>query len=311
MVAIMALVMLGVGASVVHADPVNCLPGAEPSPRTGQCTVVAEGPGTPGVGLGNDAGDGSGAGGDGAENVGSTAPEKCVWVEEIPCVDERGYWSNEMLCYITPDPMYAAGSLPPDDPIWDGNYPEGAIYLCYNPWLEGMAGYSFWAAAPPAGPAAPPDPRELAQQAIEQMNLRAVNIGIVPEARPGSVGLVGMPNWMWVENPTENTWGPATRTASAGGWTVTATAEVSQVRWDMGDGQVVVCEGAGTPYQDSFGKASSPTCGHTYTRQGDYTVRASSHWVITWVGIGQTGTIGMDLTQTADLTIGEVQVLRQ
>ena len=142
------------------------------------------------------------------------------------------------------------------------------------------------------------------------MNLRAIDIGLVPEPRAGSVGLVGMPNWMWVDSPAQNTWGPITRSASAAGWTVTATAKVSQLNWDMGDGQVVTC-GAGTPYQDSFGRQSSPTCGHTYTRQGSYTVRATSHWVITWSGIGEAGTITMDLTQSAPVTIGEAQVLKQ
>ena len=67
----------------------------------------------------------------------------------------------------------------------------------------------------------------------------------------------------------------------------------------------------GTPYRDSYGKSKSPDCGHTYTRQGAYTVRASSHWVITWAGIGQAGTIPMDLTQAALVTIGEAQALKQ
>ncbi|MGB8384434.1 MAG: hypothetical protein WCG47_24895, partial [Dermatophilaceae bacterium] len=100
----------------------------------------------------------------------------------------------------------------------------------------------YWAAS---APAPPPDPRQLAQQAVASMNLSAITIGLVPEPEEGAVGLVGMPNWMWVENPSENTWGPITRSASAAGWTVTATGRVSQVEWSMGDGQVVSC-GAGT-----------------------------------------------------------------
>ena len=143
------------------------------------------------------------------------------------------------------------------------------------------------------------------------MQLHAIGIGLVPEPRPGSVGLVGVPNWMWVEQPSANTWGPISQTAAAGGYSVTATGTVSKVTWDMGDGQVRVCTGAGTAYQDSFGLSSSPTCGHTYTRQGLYTVRATSHWVINWAGIGQTGVITMDLTNTAPVTIGEAQVLKQ
>jgi len=133
----------------------------------------------------------------------------------------------------------------------------------------------------------------------------------VPEPTAGSVGLVGVPNWMWVSEPDEQTYGPITRSASAGGFTVTATARVQRVVWDMGDGQTVVCTGPGTPYADRYGMASSPDCGHKYTRQGRYTVQATSYWVITWAGIGQAGTITMDLSQSAPLTIGEVQVLTQ
>ena len=50
------------------------------------------------------------------------------------------------------------------------------------------------------------------------------------------------------------------------------------MRWLMGDGQVVVCSGPGTVYEDRFGKADSPTCGYTYSKQGVYTVRAESLW---------------------------------
>lgn len=199
---------------------------------------------------------------------------------------------------------------PPNSPIWQGHHPEGAIYSCYNPFIEGTRNYDFWAAAQPAGPAAPPDPRVLAERAVAEMGLRAITIGLVPEPDAGKVGLVGVPNWMWVEEPSENTYGPITRTATAGAYSVTATAKVSKVAWDMGDGQVIACD-AGTPYQDSHGLSSSPTCGHTYTRQGEYTVRATSSWVITWAGIGQSGTIPVDLTQTAQVTIGEAQVLKQ
>ncbi len=143
------------------------------------------------------------------------------------------------------------------------------------------------------------------------MNLRAVNIGIVPESRPGSIGVIGMPTWMWAQNPNANTWGPLTRTASAGGWTVTATAQAQRVVWSMGDGSTVTCRGPGTPYADSYGKKSSPTCGHTYTREGKYTVRATSYWVVTWSGLGQSGTIPLNFTDTTNITMGEAQVLTQ
>ena len=149
-------------------------------------------------------------------------------------------------------------------------------------------------AGPAAGSGTGPTPREVAQIAIDQMNLSAIDIGIAPEPGPDSVGLVGMPVWMWAANPNSHTYGPATASASAGGITVTATARVDQITWVMGDGSKVVCHTAGTPYQASYGKKASPDCGHVYTKSsagqpGDqFTVTAISDWVVTWAGAGQT-----------------------
>ena len=135
--------------------------------------------------------------------------------------------------------------------------------------------------------------------------------GIVPEDRAGSVGIVWMPSWMWVQDPGQSTWGPVTRSASAGGFTVTATARVERVVWAMGDGATVTCNGPGTVYQDSFGRRSSPSCGHTYTRQGTHRVSATSYWTVRWAGVGQSGTIPVDFTQETTITMGEAQVLTQ
>jgi len=164
----------------------------------------------------------------------------------------------------------------------------------------------FWSATTPA---ALPDPLVLAQTAIASMNLTPVTIGIVPEDKPGSVGLVGLPVWLWASSPDQHSWGPITRSASAGGFTVTATAKVTKVRWQMGDGGVVVCTGPGTVYEDRYGKSDSPTCGYTYTRQGTYTVRAESTWSVAWSGMGRSGTIPVTLNRATTITVGELQVI--
>jgi hypothetical protein len=234
-------------------------------------------------------------------------PRKCVSSysgREVPCRDGSSWWSNDRDCYVSladPQPRKS-------DPQWEG-HATGAIYECYSPGIVGTRMYTFWSATSPAGPAAPPDPRVLALQAIATMRLRAIGIGIVPEARPASVGIVGLPTWMWVADAGQHTWGPITRTASSAGYGVTATAKVQRVVWAMGDGRTVTCTKRGTPYADSFGKRASPDCGHTYTRQGTYTVRATSYWRVTWTGIGQNGTIPLDFTRTAVITMGEAQVL--
>jgi len=290
---------LAVVASAAAANPVTCPPSQVFDPSQGTCVIVVTlpGPADPGPGQA------------GPADPGPAGPQKCVKPDgvEIPCRDGHGWWSNALYCYIA----LANPQPPQSDPIWAG-HTDGAIYTCYTPLiLAGTPMYSLWAVTPPAGPAAPPDPRVLAQQAIALMGLRAINIGIVPEPRAGSVGIIGMPTWMWAQNLSQNMWGPITKSASAAGSTVTATAKVDRVVWAMGDGSTVACTGPGTAYQDSFGKESSPTCGYTYTRQGDYTVRATSYWTVQWAGVGQSGTIPLDFTQTTNITMGEAQVLTQ
>ncbi|MGL5827188.1 MAG: hypothetical protein ACRCYU_20580 [Nocardioides sp.] len=231
---------------------------------------------------------------------------------EVPCTTTAygpsAYWSNSWNCYVAlidPQP-------PKTDPVWQG-HTDGAIYGCVYPWGFGgfPAAVQMWSATPPPGVIQPPDPLVLARRALAMMNLRAVQIGIVPEDRPGSVGIIGLPTWMWVQSPSQSTFGPITRSASAGGYTVTATAKVSKVVWSMGDGKSVTCTGPGTPYADNYGKKSSPTCGHTYTRQGRYTVTATSYWTLTWSGIGQSGTIPIDFATSTNVTMGESQVITQ
>jgi len=231
-------------------------------------------------------------------------------VEPIACDSPDGYWSNAYGCYIQlMDPQ------PPPRPERTGK--EGAVYTCTIPPPHGGM-TAFWLENPPDAAAAGPSPREIAQRAVDSMDLHAIDIGMVPAPTPGKVGIVGLPVWMWAANPGPSSTGPTTASASAGGITITATARIERITWDMGDGTTVLCDGPSTPYQDKFGKDSSPDCGHTYTTSsadqpdGRFTVSATSDWVISWEGAGQTGTIRLDgLSRSVQVAIGEVQVLVQ
>jgi hypothetical protein len=285
------------GTCTAAADaPVQCAHGNSYNPRTGKCVITVSPTPHEATHLSTT-----------SDPVKSKSPKKCVSSysgKEVPCKDGSSWWSNDRNCYVS----LADPQPPKSDPEWEG-HKTGAIYECYSPALVGTRMYTFWSASSPGGPAAPPDPRALALRAIATMRLRAIGIGIVPEAQAGSVGIVGMPAWMWVADPGQHTWGPITRTASSAGYSVTATAKVQRVVWAMGDGTTVTCTKRGTPYADSFGKRASPDCGHIYTRQGTYTVRATSYWRVTWAGVGQSGTIPLDFTRTAAITVGEAQVL--
>ncbi|MEU9918944.1 ATP/GTP-binding protein [Streptomyces sp. NPDC051001] len=159
------------------------------------------------------------------------------------------------------------------------------------------------------------DPVVVAQQAVDKMLLAGPDV-----ASPRVAGkyTVGVPVWMWV-NQSATTYGPNSASATAGGVTVTATARVSKIVWQMGDGATVTCTGPGTAYQASVGMAKSPTCGHVYTTTsasepgGKFALSATSTWTINWQVTGGGGGTGQ-LTETRQsqipVAIGELQVVR-
>ncbi|GGR05030.1 ATP/GTP-binding protein [Streptomyces pilosus] len=206
------------------------------------------------------------------------------------------------------DPPPPAGSLD-----WEGHEPgDGAVYEETCRW--GDSGDTIvrivWLAEPPGEDAI--DPAVLAQQAVDKMTLLGPDI-----ASPRSAGRysVGVPMWMWV-NQSATTYGPNTASASAGGVTVTAVANVSKIAWRMGDGSTVTCTGPGTPYSGSAGMAESPTCGHVYSTTsasapgGKYAVAATSTWTIDWQGGGAAGQLTEIRQSDVQVAVGEVQVVR-
>lgn len=200
-----------------------------------------------------------------------------------------------------------------NDPVWRG-HTDGVIVreLCrsvdFNGAPVGIPGDPYWVGQAPAV-----DPAVLARQLLARLQIRAIDIGMVPEEGSDRLGAVGVPVWLWVDQPTPQTVGPLTASQTIAGVTVSLTATLASVDWDMGDGTVVRCTGpdaAGTPYTDTDDLTPSPTCGHTYTKQGNpYTITATAHWQVDWTAAGQSGTIPLDLTSTTTRRIGELQVL--
>ncbi len=270
--------------------------------ETGECLVQVEVPGT--KPINNPGGGGSGGGAPG--------PVSCMeGGREVPCSHSTfGAWSNALQCYVSrsvPQP-------PATDPVWDGRT-EGAIYDCVrlNPGETSIGDRTrLWSPGPPE---ARLSPEVAAQLIVAQMDLKAADIGIVPEDLPGRIGAVGAPVYMWTA-PGPTTFGPQVLTANAGGVTITATAKVDRIVWSMGDGTSVTCRTPGTVYQDRFGFNPSPDCGHRYTRTsagkaGDaYPVTGTSFWVVNWTGPGgSSGQIPLTLTASTSIQVGELQAL--
>lgn len=279
--------LLGLPNLAFAADPAECYN----SPAGRVCDVVAVDPESGGS----------------TAPAGNSSPKKvsCEFFgEPIDCKSDVGTWSNARMCWVSVlDPQPPAG-----DPMWEG-HTDGAIYRCWPPGTGeggGIGGINFfWAAAPPPQV----NPAQLARQAVDSMNLHAPRVGATPLPSAEAVSVIGLPTWLWIDDADSHTWGPITRSASAGGVTVTATARVAKVVWDMGDGHAVTCTGRGTEWKPAKGSEDSPTCGYRYTRPGKRIITATTFWEVDWSGAGQTGTITFDLSGTRTVNVVELRAV--
>jgi hypothetical protein len=153
------------------------------------------------------------------------------------------------------------------------------------------------------GPSAQPavvgvavNPGAVAARAEESIVLPAPSLTI----NPASFSVVNLSTWLAV-NPS--IWHRYEATATADGVSATAVATPQMVTWNMGDGDVVVCDGPGTAYDpDLPAELQSTTCSYTYTRSsegepssdgnpndGAFPVTAVVTWTVTWTAVGAPG----------------------
>ena len=159
-------------------------------------------------------------------------------------------------------------------------------------------------------PISTPDPEILAESVVDEVT-RQVPLPD-PAMSPTGPGVVNLGMWLAVEEPA-----PISVTARAGAVWATTTARLESTTFDMGDGTVVSCDGAGDPIPESKLDSIEPSedCGHTYTKlQRDevpYTVTITSTWRVDWVGSGGTGgDLGtLDRTSTVEYEVLEIQTV--
>ncbi|HLR96999.1 MAG TPA: hypothetical protein VK053_20930 [Jiangellaceae bacterium] len=203
----------------------------------------------------------------------------------------------------------------PDHPYWEGNHPAGVIVRVYK--LTGLGGegtqnprweqrYPRWIAELPGSGEPEVDPEELAEEVLDEMDLQPIEAATAPP--PDGVGLIGLPVWLWADDPSPRTWGPITDTGSAGGVSVTVTAEVDRAEWSMGDGTTVTCTTPGTPFQPGQEANDSPDCGHTYDTPDTYPIAVTTYWVADWESDeGDTGTLEVDFDASTELSVAEAR----
>lgn len=132
---------------------------------------------------------------------------------------------------------------------------------------------------------------------------------------PAGDQLVGVPTWLWIDDP----WQPVSATATVGPVSSTVTATPRDVRWDLGDGNTITCDGPGRAYDLTKDPASQQSdCAHTYTHRSTvrgpsaaYGLRATVTYGVTWTATtGQNGNLGtISRSSTVNLIVREAQAL--
>lgn len=317
-VAIIAAMLLVLGVSGLTSQPAFA-GGCVQLPDGGwDCSGGTGTPGTPGE-------SGSGAG-----PVDFTPGPSSCWhlkigigdepdvEEEVPCSTGKDWWSNTDQCYwALEDPQL---------PVPAGRDSSvGAWYSCTtipctdDRWCP-PGGFIRWLDTPPPG-IAWYTPAQAAAALARTLSLRPISIGMAPEEKvhsddpagtaPYRRTWVGIPVWLWVNNPSNEQWGSQSKSGTLGGVTISLTAHVTQLNWDSGDGQLIVCS-EGTVFDPAAwanrAAEDSPTCGWRYQHNGQYTVTATTYWMVEWTGGGESGQIAMPSTSTsATVRVGELQ----
>jgi len=234
---------------------------------------------------------------------------------EIPCQGDLGWWSNSSQCYKRLSNAQHPAPQGKDPAVGAWYDCDKTVSLCDRgiTTCNGPFTFSEWLLTPPPG-VVTLTPGQAARSLIESFRLEGITVGFAPDPTvAGSKSYVGVPSWMWAANPTPLSYGPYVQSTTLGGVTITATAQVSSIVWNMGDGTTVACANAGTPFVVAYGAVDSPTCGHRYARTsaaqpgGTFPITATSQWQVSWEGGGESGVIPLTTTATSAVRINEIQ----
>jgi len=149
------------------------------------------------------------------------------------------------------------------------------------------------AATPPAPGV---DPYSVALQAEHSIVLPQPAINV----NPAGAAVVNLPTWLWID---PSSWHSYSVSASVGSVVATAVATPVTVRWSMGDGGSVVCDGPGTNYDTSLPATQQVTgCSYSYRvssagqpavdgspDDASFLVTATETWAVSWSAQGVAG----------------------
>jgi len=125
---------------------------------------------------------------------------------------------------------------------------------------------------------------------------------------PEAGGIVNLGLWLSLAGQD-----PVTVRAEAGSLWAEATVTLASTSWDMGNGDVVECDGPGEAIVDTETLDEGP-CGYTYRQsspdEDPYVLSVTATWQITYRSSGGSGSTGtLDRTLSVDYDVDEIQTI--
>lgn len=178
--------------------------------------------------------------------------------------------------------------------------------------MPGVAKAPTSPAPEPSAPSAPAGPSRGDVEAVARSAVASLQVpylmpqlGPDPSVNEWKMLVVGFPIWLWVENPAP--WGTS---VSQSGIDITLDAQFVGVVFDMGDGERPVSCDVMYRYNSYVEPgAPSPTCGYVYKHVGQYTVTATSAWIVNWTAAGYSGQLWLETSNSRPLKIGELRAV--
>jgi hypothetical protein len=227
---------------------------------------------------------------------GGTDPQAChdQGGGVVPCTDGSGgvWFGAPHYCYgYKEDPQPVAS-----DPVWSHNNitpADGAFWECST---GPDAGEVWWIASGQTTV----DPAQVAKTLEDRAAFVTANAHIAPP--PTFHTYVHYMNWLWID---PDQWKDIAVSVSVGGATIGLTASPKNTRWNMGNGDVITCDGPGRVWQEGLADNSSTSCSYAYNHlqhpTGDqWTVSAQVTYGIRWTCQGACG--GQTSGDLADVT---------
>jgi hypothetical protein len=249
---------------------------------------------------------------------------ECPDAPDAQCSDGLGgWWDQGKRCYVSvlsrapdqvPPAMMQPGFLVYIGYIRDlwSLHPDGDGVILGCKFSDGGWPLPFWWG--PSGDPVPSGPEfEAAVEASIIVDLRAPGLGVFPggledPAYPDASGAVGMPVWLWADDPGPGVASKLVKNTELRGHNIRIKVSLSKVVYDMGNGDTVTC-GLGTEPFRVRAPRPSPTCPYSYMEKGRYTVSADTVFNVEWSSGSRQGVFPFTLTRSGVYNVAEIQVV--